>query len=114
MVTIRLKMITIYVLELADKNFYVGSTSRPFYQRVKEHIRGCGSKWTAKHPFKRVVEHYFVARCVSLQEENRKTIELMRKHGWRNVRGGDYTYSQDDAETVRWWLPEEFRSATSD
>ena len=85
----------------------MGSTSRPFYQRVKEHIRGCGSKWTAKHPFKRVVEHYFVARCVSLQEENRKTIELMRKHG--NV-----TYSQDDAETVRWWLPEEFRSATSD
>ncbi len=37
-------------------------------------------------------------------------LDALRKHGWRNVRGGDYTYSQDDAETVRWWLPEEFRA----
>ncbi len=101
---------TIYVLELADNNYYVGCTSRPFWKRVQEHIRGCGSKWTTKHLFKRVLEHFSVLTGKAHEAENEKTIELMHVHGWRNVRGGDYTYARDDAERVRWWLPDEFKS----
>ena len=104
---------TIYVLELADNNYYVDCASRPFWNRVQADIKGCGSKRTPKHKFKRVLEHFFVTSDKAHVSENEKTIELMHAHGWRNVRGGDYTYARDDVETHRWWLPDEFR-LTSD
>ena len=55
----------------------------------------------------RVEEAYVVPNHRASQIENDVTIEYMRRYGYRNVRGGDYTYSKNDGST--WWLPREFR-----
>ena len=99
---------TLYVLRLLPPaHFYVGTTLRPFGKRLGEHKKGHGSKWSTRHGFHSVVEHYEVPVREASRLEDEKTIELMRAHGWQGIRGGNFTYAQDDDET--WWLPDEFR-----
>ena len=100
---------TLYVLRLVPPgHFYVGTTTRPFKERLKEHKGGHGAIWTGRHGVHSVVEQYLVPLRDSKRLEDEKTIEMMRAHGWQNVRGGKYVNCQAGE---LWWLPDEFRPA---
>jgi predicted GIY-YIG superfamily endonuclease len=83
----------IYTLELENNKFYVGQ-SKFIIKRLKKHFWGEGAVWTKLHkPIK-------VTNCVSagvisyqagMRLENEHTIELMKIHDWKNVRGGNFT-----------------------
>ena len=52
---------TLYVLRLVPPgHFYVGTTTRPFKERLKEHKGGHGAIWTGRHGVHSVVEQYLV------------------------------------------------------
>jgi predicted GIY-YIG superfamily endonuclease len=80
-----------YVLELADKKYYVGMTTREDpMERISEHgpaSTGCGAEWTRQHPPLRTL---IIKPMGSPFEEDMTTKEMMAKHGIENVRGGSY------------------------
>lgn len=85
----------IYVLELEDNNYYVGSSS-DLTRRMEEHFTGNGSMWTEKHHPKRVVSVFQCTDDESVEDmeniEKYKTAMLMREHGTENVRGGPWAH----------------------
>jgi hypothetical protein len=76
----------VYVLELEQKKWYVGSTHDPEF-RFESHISGKGSKWTQKYPFVRI--HKRIPDQTSFDEDKHTKI-YMAKYGIENVRGGSY------------------------
>jgi ribosomal protein L36 len=76
----------IYVLELAEKKYYVGKTKNSD-MRIGQHIDGDGSVWTSHYKPLQVVE--LVARCDDF-DEDKYTLKYMAKHGIANVRGGSF------------------------
>ncbi len=80
-------MVNIYVLELEGGKFYVGKTEHGL-QRLKQHTSGQGSKWTKKH--KPVDLHRWFPKQKDA-DENRVTLEMVKKFGAENVRGGNWT-----------------------
>ena len=73
----------VYVLKLMDDKYYVGITSN-FNYRYSQHLQGCGAKWTRMY---RPIE--IISVCVGDEDkENELTLEMMKLHGWKNVRGG--------------------------
>ena len=91
----------IYGLELENGKYYVGY-SRNVIQRIQDHVSArdnpgvrnrdgrylLGSCWTRRHPVKQIL---FVEKGERLLE-NQRTLELMLKHGYHNVRGGKWCY----------------------
>jgi len=75
----------VYILELENNKYYVGYTEN-FDSRMISHFGGNGSKWTKLHKPITVME---VSRG-SKNDEDRKTIEMMVRYGYENVRGGRY------------------------
>ena len=75
----------VYTLKLENNKYYVGYTEN-FDSRMISHFGGNGSKWTKLHHPITVLE---VSRG-DKDEEDRKTIEMMIKYGYQNVRGGRY------------------------
>lgn len=74
----------IYVLKLKHEKWYVGYTERANGERLKEHFKGDGAKWT---------KIYKPLVCVgwdqgTLQDEDELTLQMMEKYQWTNVRGG--------------------------
>ena len=47
----------VYVLELHEGCYYVGSTTREMFRRYQEHLDGAGhgARWTTRHPPRRIV-----------------------------------------------------------
>lgn len=86
--------IIIYALECRGGKYYVGSCPA---HGVRSHVwdyrcgRG-GTAWTARHPAIRLVRgsSRVCAEENKQEEEEMLVIELMRKHGINNVRGGPY------------------------
>ena len=76
----------IYILQLEHNKFYVGYTSRKNCERFNEHFNGCGSEWTKKYKPINVLEYHEGNK----QDEDRITLQLMKKLGWWNVRGGQW------------------------
>ena len=77
----------IYILKLEKRKWYVGYTSRKDGERFnEEHFVGKGSKWTKLYKPICVAEY----RQGELKDENKITLELMKKYGWVNVRGGSW------------------------
>ena len=88
-----------YVLELENGKYYVGIT-KYFERRLHSHIMArlgvkdwyydnrLGTVCTRKHHLKQL--HSFYPDKNTLKFVNSKTIELMRKYGINNVRGGIY------------------------
>ena len=87
----------VYGLKLERNKYYIGYTERNDYSRIEEHFANGGSKWTMK--FKPQDLLFF--QPGTLEDENRITIEFMRKHGWWNVRGGEW------CEVALWMPPAE-------
>lgn len=102
----------VYVIECVKPNcWYVGSTFRELYDRIDEHSSHCGSVWTRRNGFKRMVLWRDVpeAGCSSL--ENELTEWLMHQFGIKNVRGGDYVNCRPNCYDSDWWLPKSLRSS---
>ena len=76
----------IYVLELEDDCWYVGY-SESVNKRLASHFSGNGSLWCKEHKPISVYEIFPGTK----EDENRKTLELMKVHGISKVRGGVYT-----------------------
>jgi predicted GIY-YIG superfamily endonuclease len=97
----------LYVLELEDGKYYVGTTQN-LQRRYQEHIDGAGSVWTRLHA------PLAVERSIAVDgplHEDRVTKELMLKHGIDNVRGGSYCRIElEDGQYQS--LVTELRSAT--
>ncbi|KAI8926943.1 hypothetical protein BC831DRAFT_454429 [Entophlyctis helioformis] len=77
----------LYVLQLEHNKFYVGRTERSVEERFLEHCSGTGSNWTSIHFPLRVL---MTALGDSQDDENDLTLEIMRRYGWQNVRGGSW------------------------
>ena len=80
-------MVNIYVLELKGGKYYVGKTNHTF-QRFNQHKTGSGAKWTQKH---KVVDLFAFHKDMRDSDENKITIQMMKKYGVKNVRGGSWT-----------------------
>jgi len=78
--------LSVYVLRLRNRRWYVGSTDDLIKQYV-EHLSGHGSKWTRLYKpmyLDRVIEN------ASPLDEDKVVKEYMAKYGIDNVRGGSY------------------------
>lgn len=88
--TIRKSPITLYVLALQGGRYYAGQSCH-FVSRIDKHFSNKGSAWTRLHPPVAVVYAKTIRTRdwkVAERFENRITLLLMARHGWRNVRGG--------------------------
>jgi len=98
-------MIKIYVLRLENNKYYVGQTIN-IEERFKYHLKGkLSSEWTKLNkPIEiiEVIETRFKEISEAMFLENSITIESMKKYGWENVRGGDFTTL--DVEKLRFLL----------
>lgn len=82
-------MYTLYVLELNEGKYYVGTTKRNINERLYEHIDGeGGAAWTSKYGVLRILYTYNID---DLLYEDLETKRMMRQYGIENVRGGSYT-----------------------
>ena len=76
-----------YVLKLESGKYYIGTTS-DLSARFAEHCSGIGSRWTEKYPPVELVKTFPMKNGT---EEDRITLEYMKKYGIDAVRGGSYT-----------------------
>lgn len=83
----------LYVLELSNGKFYVGQSQDPD-RRIRKHFSGSGSEWTRQHPPVKEL----MRKCLEDVDyragelaENEVVLELMRQHGYENVRGGFFS-----------------------
>lgn len=82
----------LYVLELANGNFYVGMT-RNVDARFKKHLSGTGSHWTALHRPLRVLrcaDTGLTSDSEAARIEDALTLQTMEQFGRHRVRGGQY------------------------
>lgn len=96
----------LYVLQLEDDCWYVGTTGN-LEVRFQKHQQQTACEWTRCH---HVVGLFSQEPCSSPLLEDFKTKELMRKYGIDRVRGGSYCQVKLN---LRQWktLNEEFRTA---
>jgi radical SAM protein with 4Fe4S-binding SPASM domain len=83
----------LYVLELQQNKYYVGTTKKTANERFQEHRKGANNaaEWTRHYPPIRILESY---TTTDLFEENNKVKRLMNTYGIDNVRGGSYSMIQ--------------------
>lgn len=81
----------IYVLSLIEGKYYVGYSEKSDDTRIKQHFYGSGSEWTKKFAPIDVIH----IEDGSIEDENKKTLELMSLYGYNNVRGGKWTSTND-------------------
>ena len=79
-------MLYIYALKLIDDKYYIGKTTNPSF-RLEDHFKSNGSAWTKK--YKPIKLHELKPDCDS-DDEDKITIQYMRKYGTDNVRGGSF------------------------
>lgn len=82
--------IVLYILKLQSGRYYVGQSAN-VHRRIDAHTEAKGAVWTQVYPPVAVVECKRT-RTLDLKtaetKENLLTLEMMRRYGWRNVRGG--------------------------
>lgn len=78
--------ITIYVLELQNKHFYIGKTLRDACKRIQEHKRST-NPFVKK--FSPIVNTQIFENCDDF-DEDKYTKMYMKTYGIANVRGGSY------------------------
>lgn len=97
----------LYVLLCEHGKLYVG-ISRNVQKRLERHKSGYGAEWTKIHKPIRLISDTQLAFCKYEKVkpyEDGMTIELMKKYGRQNVRGG--VYCAVDQATVDSFLGEE-------
>jgi len=81
-----IKMKSLYILKLKNNKWYIG-TSENVENRIDQHVKGKGSKWTQKYTPIKVITTY---KIKDLHDEDKITIKYMEKYGINNVRGGSF------------------------
>jgi hypothetical protein len=79
----------LYVLELEEGKYYVGVTYE-FGRRLNQHMAGDGALWTARYKVRRVERVELIIDQDPHEVEKDVTLQLMRIHGYQNVRGGPW------------------------
>lgn len=88
----------VYVLQLEQGKYYVGYTTRDNAQRIQEHYNATSvsasvsspapaAAWTTKYKPVQLIRWLPAIP----EDEDRITLELMREHGWWQVRGGRWS-----------------------
>jgi len=80
------QMVTIYVLRLEQRKFYVGRTNN-YDKTMWEHMNGNGPEWIQKYPLDKAIE--CIPNCDNF-DEDKYTIKYMNEFGIDNVRGGSF------------------------
>ena len=78
--------LTIYILELEQGKYYVGSTTN-LSARLLAHIEKSATEWTNKYGVVSLLITYLGDRF----DEDTYTKRYMEKYGIENVRGGSYS-----------------------
>ena len=92
----------VYVLKLRGKRWYVGYTERSSADRILEHIEGKGAKWTkANPPLKKEYLYNFSIPGQTREDEDKRTLSMMKVHGIENVRGGRWCMVDMKPYTIR-------------
>ena len=100
---------TLYVMKCKTPNtYYVGTTIRPLYVRLREHFGGYGCKWTRRHGVTRCIAKWEVGYGEASRIENRVMLYYARIYGIERVRGGDVTFVGPDDTLPDWVNPQEF------
>lgn len=99
-------MKSIYILELKENKFYIGSSSNPS-KRIKNHFTNKGSKWTQIHKPTKIFK---IFQSRDIFDEDLYTKKMMYKHGIDNVRGGSYSTIKLTEEQIT-LLQREFATA---
>jgi predicted GIY-YIG superfamily endonuclease len=102
-----------YVLKLADGCFYIGATKNYDY-RISQHFdHNGGSKWCNMHtPLEVIYFKKFSSYGAAFNDEKRQTVNYMREHGIRHVRGADALNCRADCYTpnsIQFWVPSSLR-----
>jgi hypothetical protein len=79
-------MTCIYILKLQYNKYYIGKTNNKKF-RLKQHFNTNGSSWTKK--YKPINIHQIIPDCDDF-DEDKWTINYMKKYGINNVRGGTF------------------------
>lgn len=79
-------MVYIYILECEQKKYYIGKTLNPSF-RLKDHFTSNGSAWTKKYNPIKLLE---LKSNQDDEDEDKITIQYMKKYGIENVRGGSF------------------------
>jgi predicted GIY-YIG superfamily endonuclease len=93
----------IYVLKLCDGKYYVGRTEN-VSTRTRTHFEGGGSSWTKKY---RPIEVCDTFISHDSFDEDKTTLEYMKKYGVENVRGGSFcrvTLTSSEKNTIQQML----------
>jgi len=86
------KKYAIYVLRLEKNKYYIGKSTN-LQKRLKQHFKGRGATWTRLyHP----IEIYEIRRNCDVFDEEKITLQYMKRYGINNVRGGSYSRIQLD------------------
>ena len=97
-----------YILKLREGKWYVGYTERGI-ERILDHMDEKGAKWTKKYrPEKPIPWELFSPGKTKATKKNKPnsdedkfTLELMKKHGIENVRGGSWCMVNMRKKTFR-------------
>ena len=87
----------IYVIECDKKKYYVGRTN-DLQQRLSNHFKNGGSRWTKRYTPQRVI---LVQPSSSTFDEDNTTLVYMSKYGIENVRGGSWCQFELDPSTTK-------------
>ena len=93
-------MVAIYVLKLSRGKYYVGMT-RKNIDRVLAHIDGKGAAWTKKYPPSGTKPILSFQEGLREADEDRITLQMMKKYGVKNVRGGQWCQVNMSASKIR-------------
>ena len=91
--------ITIYVLKCRLHKYYVGKTNKSINKRYKQHVKGKGSAWTRKYKPVKLLKY----STGDSFDEDKITLQYMKKYGIDNVRGGSFCQcklTKNDEETI--------------
>lgn len=88
----------IYVLKLEDGKYYIGQSTDPD-KRIKKQFDRKGSAWTKLYKPIEILslESIGIMNYKEAEEyENKVVLNYMKEYGWENVRGGYFTYCNND------------------
>jgi len=76
----------VYILQLEEKRFYVGTTYNPQFNMLR-HFNAAGTPWTSKYAPIKIIE--FIPEC-DKYDEDKYVRKYMTKYGIDRVRGGSF------------------------
>lgn len=79
---------SLYILQLSSGKYYIGKTNRDVEERINEHYKGGGCKWTTLYKPVKLIK---IIQNPGEFDEDKHTKIYMKKYGIDNVRGGSYT-----------------------